>query len=161
MVAFDLSGDWDVKISQVAQLYSLFVLPIRTEDQGPFPGTWVILPGGWAVFSVTHCLFAYLIYSSDSLYISQPSSVNSHSLMINRAAALALPLTATCKLVTLNDSSMCVAVHRELMPWHTTTAQKNLDFQGLATRQRGRQPESVQMVFFLLTLSCGTLMKMI
>lgn len=53
---------------------------------------------------MTHCLC--LIYSSNSLYISQPSSINSHSLMINRAAALALPLTATCKLVTLNDSPM-------------------------------------------------------
>lgn len=93
-------------MSQVVQLHSLFVLPIRTEDQGPLPDTWVILPGGWAVFFMTHCLLLYLIYSSDSHYISQPSSVHSHSLMINRAAALALPLTATCKLVTLNDSAM-------------------------------------------------------
>ena len=106
MVAFDLSRDWDVKISRVAQLYSLFVLPRRTEKQGPLCGSWVILPGVWVVFFLTHCLSVYLIYSSNSLYISQPSSANSHSLMINRAAALALPLTATCKLVTLNDSPM-------------------------------------------------------
>lgn len=104
MVAFDLSRDRDVKISQVAQLYSLFVLSVRTEDPGPLRGTWVILSGVWAVFFMYHCLC--LIYSSDSLYISQPSPITSHSLMINRAAALASPLTATCKLVTLNDSPM-------------------------------------------------------
>lgn len=39
MVAFDLSRDRDVKISQVAQLYSLFVLSVRTEDPGPLRGT--------------------------------------------------------------------------------------------------------------------------
>lgn len=62
--------------------------------------------GVHAVFFVTHCLSAYLISSCDSLYISQPSSAHSHSLMINRAAAPASPLTATCELVTLNYSPM-------------------------------------------------------
>lgn len=33
MAALDLSRDRDVKISQVAHLYSLFVLPERAEDQ--------------------------------------------------------------------------------------------------------------------------------
>ena len=33
MAALDLSRDRDVKISRVAYLYSLFVLPERAEDQ--------------------------------------------------------------------------------------------------------------------------------
>lgn len=33
MAAFDLSRNSDVKISQVTQLYSLFVLPERTQDR--------------------------------------------------------------------------------------------------------------------------------
>lgn len=33
MAAFDLSRNSDVKISQVTQLYSLFVLPERTRDR--------------------------------------------------------------------------------------------------------------------------------
>lgn len=85
--------------------HCLFCLrELRTK--GPLCGTWVILPKVSAIFFVTHCLFVYLIYSSGNLYITQPSSVNSHSLTINRAAAPALPPTATCKLVTLNDSHM-------------------------------------------------------
>lgn len=60
---------------------------------------------------MTHCLFAYLMYPSESLWISQPSFVSSHSLMINRAAVPASPLTATCKLVTLNDSQMHASTH--------------------------------------------------
>lgn len=90
----------------LAQLYSLFVMPERTED----------LRASICYLSCSTRSLSHFLCDppcrrvpdllSGSLYISQLSSVRSHSLMMNRAAALALALTATCRLVTLNDSHM-------------------------------------------------------
>lgn len=49
MISFDVGRDGDVKIIQVVQLYSAFVLPVRTEDQGAT--SWYLSHPAWRMCS--------------------------------------------------------------------------------------------------------------
>lgn len=107
MAAFDLRRNSDVKISQVTQLYWLFVPPERAQDRRA--SSCHLTPSAQRLGNFNQDPLSppvYLIHSAKSLCVAQRRRLCRGS-RPQRTSAADLHLSATCGLATRNHSRAC------------------------------------------------------